>query len=83
MSGLTFKLDGRTVNRSQFVDGMMGKVRQAAVEKVRETVESTRCPEHGQRARLSQVEWRGEGFSAKVTGCCDAVVKKAQAKIGG
>lgn len=45
---------------------------------VQRAIESTRCPTHGQRARAAMSK-TSEGYSFDISGCCDDLIRRAQA----
>jgi hypothetical protein len=71
-----FSLDGRTVSRKRFFEGIAGEIRKDAVEHVEAKLESVRCPDHGERPEVTVSETT-DGFDVRVTGCCDKLVRQA------
>lgn len=78
---VSYKVNGRTVSRNQFFDGIEGQIRQAGADQVTGKVRSVRCSQHGKPADISVVRKTRDGFSVSLTGCCDEVVEKAQRAI--
>jgi hypothetical protein len=74
---LKYTVDGRTVSSGQFFDGLMGEVRQNVISEVTRNVEQTRCPEHGQHPRVTEVNDQNGNLSFAIEGCCDAAVERA------
>jgi hypothetical protein len=69
-------LDGRTVSREKFFEGIAGEIRKDAVEHVETKLESVRCPDHGKRPKVTVSE-TADGFDVRVTGCCDKLIGQA------
>jgi len=80
---IEYSFGGRKVSERQFFDGLDGQVRKSVVDQVVAKVEQVRCPQHGQRAKVSNVQQSGDDFSFSVSGCYDDLQQRAKRAIGG
>ena len=78
---LEYTLNGRRVSQRQFFDGMQQEVHDAAVRAATERIESVRCRQHGQRARATLKNQRGDRLEFSITGCCDQLIEAAQRAV--
>ena len=78
---VTYTLAGRKVSRNEFFRGIEGEIRRSAVAQVTDKVERVSCSKHGQGAKVSEVRETPDGFSLSVSGCCDDLVRRAQASL--
>lgn len=77
MGGLEFRFSAAVL------DGEIEKsVMKLAAANVRAAVEATRCPTHGERARVTRMRTVGRSVEFDVEGCCDDLVRQAQSAIG-
>lgn len=78
---ITYKLGGRTVSQSQFFSGLEGEIRKMAVDDLTAKAGRVRCSEHGETASVSEVVATPNGFSFTLSGCCDELVRRAEAAL--
>jgi hypothetical protein len=50
---------------------------EAVKDEIRQKISRVRCPTHGQTARVQFVK-SSQGFDAKLSGCCDELMQRAQ-----
>jgi hypothetical protein len=74
---LKYTVNGRSVSSGEFFDGLMGEARKNVISEVTKNVEQTRCPQHGQYARVTEVKDQNGNLSFSIEGCCDGVVDRA------
>lgn len=75
---ITYKLNGRIVSQKQFFEGIEGQVRQLALDGVIERLKSVTCTEHGKHAEVGEINETSQGFSFRLTGCCQDLIDRAQ-----
>lgn len=76
-----YEVDGRQVSQEYFFKGLEGQIKKVAVDELIERAQAVTCPEHGQRAEVSEVIATSEGFTLQLSGCCDDLVERAQANM--
>ena len=49
----------------------------AVNDSVIDSIESTRCPKHGMKAKVTGVKKTPRGYDFKIEGCCEDLVSEA------
>jgi hypothetical protein len=75
----TYALDGKPVSSDEFFDVIAGGGRQLAVQQMTASIERVSCPEHGETARVTEVDQTPGGFGFTISGCCDELIDRAHA----
>ena len=76
-SNVTYALEGRSVSSEEFFDVIAGGGRQLAIQQMTAKIEGVTCTEHGETARVTEVDQSPEGFGFTISGCCDELIDRA------
>ena len=76
-SSVTYALEGRSVSSEEFFDVIAGGGRQLAIQQMTAKIEGVTCAEHGETARVTEVDQSPEGFGFTISGCCDELIDRA------
>jgi len=73
-----YRLGGRRVSADQWVKGIAEERKTAEIKKLRQKVESVRCPTHHSGPRLNSQVPSGDNVHFTYASCCDELKKKVE-----
>jgi len=75
-------MNGRSIRPDQIAKEMEKAIVQKANDSIKKKVESVRCPEHGQYARVTVGGGQSlKGLKLSVSGCCEALVEEVKRRF--
>lgn len=74
---IEYKIGNRKVSQREWERHLMEAPLDAVKDEIRRKVSRVRCSTHGQTAHVQFVK-TSRGFDAKLSGCCDALMQRAQ-----
>ena len=81
MVEISFEINGRKVRPNQIGEALTKAVLGKVQERIKKTVGSARCPEHGSTAKITCKGRSADQLSFEVSGCCQKLIDSVKAKL--
>jgi hypothetical protein len=81
MFELSFEINGKKVSPDSIGDAIEAAALQVFRDSITKAVGSTRCPEHGKRAKIIAKGRDIGSLSFSISGCCDVLIESVKKEL--
>lgn len=81
MIDISFEINGRKVSPRNVGNTLESAMLQTVQDSIAKAVRSARCPEHGQKPRISVKGRNLDSLKFEVSGCCDSLIEEVKRKL--